>query len=149
MNTYPMNRPYAEITMYSGMCHLDPRIEITEEQSIVIEEKLQQLKEPFIGKKYYGTGVLSSTSYMVLFPENIGVYVHDNGYVHIVTEIYNPDDTGFQDTVGLHEYLKELLNPALEQHQEDMKKMWEDYNKKISTPEGLEEYREEVLRVLK
>lgn len=125
-----MNRPYAEILMYSGMCHLDPRVELTEEQFIIIEKMMTDLSEPFPGKEYYGTGVLSATSYMVVFPENSGIYVFDNGKVNIHTSVYG-EDKNYQDTVGLHAYLKELLAPALAKHYEDSKKEWEAYNEKM------------------
>lgn len=126
-----MNRPYAEILMYSGMCHLDPRTELTDEQANVVRAKFAQLTEPFSGKRYYGTGVLSSTSYMVCLPESRTIYVQDNGYVYMIGEVYNPDDTGLQDTAGLHHYLKELLMPALIKHGEDMQKEWDAYNEKM------------------
>lgn len=136
-----MNPPYAEITMYSGMCHLDPRTEITEEQSIEMEDMLDKLTEPFDGQRYYGTGVLSPTSYMVVFPENIVIYVSDRGLIQILTQISSVE---YQDTVGLHAYLEKLLAPALAQHQEDAKKMWEEYNEKLSTDEGIKELHEDM-----
>jgi hypothetical protein len=126
-----MKMPYAEITMYSGMCHLDPQVELTEEQSIEIENKLAQLKDPFTGQRYYGTGVLSPTSYMVVFPENIIVNVSDRGHVRISTEV---SDVEYQDTVELHAYLKELLAPALAKHQDDAKKAMDEYYEKMLRP---------------
>ena len=125
-----MNRPYAEILMYSGACHLDPRVELTEEQFIKIEKMMTDLSEPFTGTPYYGTGVLSATSYMVVFPENSGIYVFDNGKVDIYTNVYG-EEKSYQDTVGLHEYLKELLMPALIKHGEDMQKELDAYNEKM------------------
>ncbi len=121
-------KPYAEITMYSGACHLDPRVELTEEQCIVLEDKIFNLEKPFTGNPLYGTGVLGPESYMVVFPEDIVVYVTKNGAVRILTII---GDYVFQDTTHLHAYLSDLLAPALIQHVEDAKKMWEEHNEKM------------------
>lgn len=127
--SFPLNPPYAEITMYSGMCHMDPRTEITQEQATEIIERLAKCTEPY--ETHWGMG-LSPENYMVVYPEGWHVYVNSKGGVRIIMELLDDVlDKQVKDTENIHDYLSDILAPALLKHVEDYKKMADEYNEKM------------------
>ncbi len=115
----------AIITLYSGMCHMDPRVELTDEQSLMIRVKLASLCEPFTGKRLYGTGVLGPDNYMVILKDlEMVVYLTVHGCVTL-TQNMTVDE--YQDTAHLHEYLSDILSPALQKHVEDYQAQQDAY----------------------
>lgn len=123
--------------MYSGMCHLDPQTNLSEEQTKTLRDKVFALKEkpkrepfPRLGKTIsvrFESGnekvvaILSYPAYTDLgMPAAVMVYWNSN-------ELAEP----FVDTENINEFLCDLAKPAIEKHYEDMKEMWLKHNENL------------------
>lgn len=137
-----------EVCMYSGICHRDPRCEITPEQEKILMEKLSKLHKPATADRF-GTGTLGADSFMVLWgvleieedgftfdnecaptqfkysmirslPGRITIISSENGLLN---------HTLYEDTEAIHSFLTDLATPAIQAHykksNEEMQGFWD------------------------
>lgn len=135
-------KSFLNVCLYSGMCHLDPKCDLSDEDTKILRDKIFALKEkpkrepfPRLGKtisvrfeseKSKVVAILSYPEYTDLgMPAAVLVYWNSN-------ELAEP----FVDTENINDFLHELAKPAILQHQEDMKKEWEkNYEDLLGIPE--------------
>src|ERR1700677_3688626 len=97
--------------MYSGM--KNPQRELTEEEINRIKELVSKLKLPYIGSTSERLGF---SGFSVLDGENWVVISHFTCWCSVW------DERGlkhYEDTVGLINYLEEILTPMVEKHHRD------------------------------
>lgn len=137
------------VCMYSGMCHFDPQVILTQEQSDILLAKISSLNKH--GKKNrFGTGVLGRDAFIVSFnamdnffeqqkyetdltkcPHVFRITCHPG--VIQVTMNTNPTEEMwwkeyiFEDTENIHDFLSELAEPAIATHIEDAQKRMDDH----------------------
>lgn len=125
------------VCMYSGMCHLDPRVELTEEQSQKLLEMVRGADEP-ASLDRFGTGVLGPDAFAVSFiqfdRDNLFTPLDVDQYPDIITLYSYPGIMGlwrkedgtygdmkwYKDSFGAHDFLTELAAPAIAKHHTDI-----------------------------
>lgn len=104
--------------MYSGMPN--PERELTEEEANIVEELVSKLEIPYTGSFHPNMGF---TGFGV---SNEDWWVNSN-FLYWCSVWKNGELKHYEDTVGLIEYLEEILTPMVEKHYEDMQKVMADY----------------------
>jgi hypothetical protein len=141
-----------EVCMYSGMCHIDPRCEVTTEQERTLVEKVKKLHKTAVPNRF-GTGVLGQDNFCVVWgvieisQDNMKLvdnYMELSKQFDIVmvralpgriTVDKNVDgkyqSEMFEDTEDIHSLLANLAAPAIADHHEWCRKEMEAYQKSI------------------
>lgn len=137
-----------EVCMYSGMCHWDPRCEITPEQEQILMEKISKLHKKAEANRF-GTGCLGADSFSVAWgvieiKEDGFTFVEDyeeflkglsitglHAYPGRIRVYTNVNDTYqidmYEDTENIHQFLAEIAEPAIQTHREQAEKRMQDY----------------------
>lgn len=109
------------VCMYSGMCHLDPKTELSDEDTQILRDKTLALKEKPERDPYPRLGRTDQLSVTFYVSEGEKL-VYLLSYVGTVSVYWNNDELPehFKDTENINGFLQTRAAQAIQHHYEDM-----------------------------
>lgn len=111
------------INLYSGMCHLNPEVEISEEDTTTLKQKISELIIPTDNIRHW----MGPDQLIVYLGDNTSLFV--NGGKVAIHRATPPLVEEFEDSVGITVLLSKYAAEAMAKHAEHMTEL---YNESVS-----------------
>jgi len=117
-----------EICLYSGICHLDPKSNISDEDTEILKNMLESLSEVLEEKPHQWLG---PNQYLVHLNNEDKEYFYCQPGSVTKYKVGSEDFVSYKDTAGIFIFLATYSATAMVNHQEEMKTQWDKYNEEM------------------